>query len=144
MSGWREDCAVSLMPIPHRDLQTVSRARLRDAQALLKARRFDGAFYLCGYAVEIALKARICRTLKWSGFPQTRQEFEGFGSIKTHDLEVLLRFSGIEDRIKRKHLSEWSLVLDWNPEKRYQSIGQATEQQATEMLKAAKRLLEVI
>ncbi len=132
------------MPIPLKELRTISRARLRDAQALLKAKRFDGAFYLCGYAVEIALKARISQTLRWPGFPQNSKEFEGVQSVKTHDLEVLLRFSGIGDRIKRKHLSEWSLVLDWNPEKRYQSIGQATEQQATEMLKAAKRLLEVI
>jgi HEPN domain-containing protein len=132
------------MPIATKDLRAISRARLRDAQVLLKSERFDGAFYLCGYAVEIALKARICKTLKWSGFPQTRHEFEGIQSVKTHDLEILLRFSGIEDRIKRKHLSEWSLVLDWNPEKRYQSIGQSTEQQATEMLTSAKRLLKLI
>ena len=89
-------------------------------------------------------KARICRTLKWSGFPQTGQEFQGLQSVKTHDLEVLLRFSGIEDRVKRKHLSEWSVVLDWNPEKRYQSIGQSTQQQATDMLTCAKRLLAII
>jgi hypothetical protein len=37
----------------------------------LKAERFDGAFYLSGYAVELALKARICRTLKWRATPST-------------------------------------------------------------------------
>ena len=126
------------------DLRDIAKARLRDAQVLLRARRFDGAFYLCGYSVELALKSRICRTLKWSGFPQTGQEFHGLQSIKTHDLEVLLRFSGIEERVKRKHMSEWSVVLDWNPEKRYQSIGQSTQQQATDMLTCAKRLLAVI
>lgn len=96
------------------DLRAIAKARLRDAQVLLRAKRFDGAFYLCGYSVELALKSRICRTLKWSGFPQTGQEFSGLQSVKSHDLEVLLRFSGIEDRIKRKCLSEWSVVLDWN------------------------------
>ena len=126
------------------DLRAIAKARLRDAQVLLRARRFDGAFYLCGYSVEVALKSRICRTLKWGGFPQTRQEFEGLQSVKTHDLEILLRFSGIEDRIKQKYMSEWSKVLDWNPEKRYQSIGQSTQQQATDMLTCAKRLLAVI
>ena len=126
------------------DLRAIAKARLRDAQVLLRARRFDGAFYLCGYSVEVALKARICRTLKWSGFPETGQDFKGLQSIRTHDLEILLRFSGIEDRIKRKHMSEWSVVLDWNPEKRYQSIGQSTQQQATDMLTCAKRLLAVI
>ena len=123
------------------DLRGIAKARLRDAQVLLRAKRFDGAFYLCGYSVELALKARICRTLKWSGFPQTGHEFQGLQSVKTHDLEVLLRFSGIESRIKRKYLSEWSVVLDWNPEKRYQSIGQSTQQQATDMLTCTKRLL---
>ncbi len=132
------------MSIPTEDLREISKARLRDAQVLLRAGRYDGAFYLCGYSVELALKARICRTLRWVGFPQNRQEFEGVLSVKTHDLEVLLRFSGIGDRIKRKQLSEWSVVLDWNPEKRYQSVGQSTEQQATDMLTSAKRLLKVI
>lgn len=132
------------MAIPIKDLRTIAKARLRDADVLLKAGRFDGAFYLCGYALELGLKSRICKTLKWAGFPQTRQEFERYQSVKTHDLEVLLRFSGIEERIKRKYLSEWSVVLVWNPEKRYQSIGQSTAQQATDMLTAAKRLLKVL
>jgi HEPN domain-containing protein len=125
-------------------LRSIAKARLRDADVLLRAKRFDGAFYLCGYAVELALKSRICRTLGWSSFPETKSEFEGLQSIKTHDLERLLRFSGIEERIRRKYLSEWSEVVNWNPEKRYQAIGQSTPQQATDMLTSAKRLLAVI
>lgn len=58
------------------DLQKLARARLKDAKSLLSAKRFDGAIYIGGYVVEIALKARICRTLKWSEFPETRKEFE--------------------------------------------------------------------
>src|SRR6266849_9752806 len=92
---------------------------LRDAQVLLRAKRFDGAFYLCGYAIELALKARICRTLKWSGFPESAQDFKGLQSVKTHDLGVLLRFSGIEDRVKEKYASEWLVAIRWNPEDRY-------------------------
>src|SRR2546421_11187878 len=119
--------------IATKDLKSTARARLRDAEVLLKAKRFDGAFYLCGYSVELALKAKICRTLKWHGFPETNKEFEGLLSIKTHDLEILLRLSGVEDRIKTKYFAEWSQVLDWNPQKRYQSSGQTTAQQATDM-----------
>ncbi|MBI4471948.1 MAG: HEPN domain-containing protein [Acidobacteria bacterium] len=126
------------------DLKSTARARLRDAEVLLKAKRFDGAFYLCGYAVELALKARICRTLKWPGFPETNKEFEGLQSIKTHDLEILLRFSGVEDRVKTKYFAEWSQVLDWNSQKRYQSSGQTTSQQATDMVTCAKRLLTAL
>src|SRR5213594_478763 len=102
--------------IPTKDLRAIARARLRDAQALLRAKRFDGAFYICGYAVELALKARICRTLKWLGFPEDGKEFKGLLSMKTHDLETLLTLSGIRDRIIEKHVDDWSLALRWNPE----------------------------
>src|SRR5437867_10955585 len=116
--------------IPTKDLRAIARARLRDAQVLLRAKRFDGAFYLCGYAIELALKARICRTLKWPGFPESAHDFKGMQSVKTHDLEVLLRFSGVEDRVRAKHLPEWSEVTRWNPERRYQAIGVSTAQEA--------------
>jgi hypothetical protein len=89
----------------------------------------------------MALKARICRTLKWTGFPETTAEFKGLQSIKTHDLEILLRLFGVEGRIKTKLTAEWSIVLDWDPEKRYQTTGQFTEQQANAMISAATKLL---
>src|SRR5438132_7002022 len=120
-------------------LKSISRARLRDAKVLLSAKRYDGAVYLCGYAVELALKARICQTLRWAGFPEAQQEFKGFQSVKTHDLEILLRFSGIEPRIKEKYLVPWSVVLDWDPEKRYQRTGLATAQEANNMISSAAK-----
>ena len=58
------------------ELDNIARARIEDARALLTAGRFDGATYLCGYAVEVALKARICRTLNWTEFPNTGSEFQ--------------------------------------------------------------------
>jgi hypothetical protein len=102
------------------------------------------AFYLCGYAVELTLKARICRTLGWPGFPESAQDFKGLQSVRTHDLEVLLRFSGVEARVRAKHLADWSVALEWNPEKRYQVIGQSTAPQAAAMVNCVKRLLEVL
>ena len=130
--------------IDTKDLRTIARARFRDAQVLFASKRFDGAFYLCGYAVELALKARICRTLRWPGFPESGQDFKGLQSVKTHDLEVLLRFSGVEGKVRAKHMAEWSKVLDWNPDKRYQSIGLSTSQQAADMIASTKKLLEVL
>ena len=130
--------------ISTKDLRAIARARLRDAQVLLRAKRFDGAWYLSGYAIELALKARICRTLKWPGFPESAQDFKGLQSVKTHDLEVLLRFSGVEDRVKAKRMAEWFVVLDWNPEKRYQANRLSTAQEAAYMLECVERLLEVL
>jgi hypothetical protein len=74
--------------ISTQDLRRIARARLQDAQVLLTGQRFDGALHLSGYAVELALKARICRTFKWREFPQSGREFEDFKSLRTHDLEI--------------------------------------------------------
>jgi len=65
-------------------------------------------------------------------------------SVKTHDLEILLRLSGVEGRIKTKHLAEWSVILDWDPEKRYHPTGQFNEQQARDIVTAATKLLSVL
>jgi hypothetical protein len=54
----------------------------------------DVAAYLCGYSIEMALKARICQTIGWAGYPETGAEFREYGSFKTHKLDVLLHLSG--------------------------------------------------
>ena len=77
--------------IPVTEFDKIARARLDDAKTLFAAARFDGATYLCGYAVEVALKARICRTLNWPEFPSTGSEFQAYRSFQTHELDVLLR-----------------------------------------------------
>lgn len=123
------------------DLRDIAQARLDDADALLQAGRFDGSVYVCGYAVEIALKARICDCLKWQGYPGTNAEFKGYISFRTHDLEVLLHLSGAETPIKELFLLEWSIVLKWDPDVRYRAIGSASSQTASAMLAAAHTLL---
>jgi hypothetical protein len=125
-------------------LRAISEARLQDAIVLLENDRIDGAAYLCGYAVELALKARICITLNWEGFPQTRSEFEDYSSFRTHKLDVLLRLSGQEKRIKAEQLDEWSSVLPWNPEGRYQAVGHSERADIEVMLASVILLLEVL
>ena len=130
--------------LARQDLLKIARARLKDAEALVAAGQFDGAVYLCGYAVEIALKARICRQLKWGGFPQSNREFDGLQSFKTHDFKVLIKFTGIEERIRQSFLKEWTSVLDWAPEFRYAQIGSVTSQDAEDMIEAVRLLLGAI
>ena len=76
------------------ELDNIARARIEDAKALLTAGRFDGATYLCGYAVEIALKARICRTLNWTEFPSTGSEFQAYRSFQTPNSTSCCAFQG--------------------------------------------------
>jgi HEPN domain-containing protein len=124
-----------------RKMRVTARARLNDAIALLRARRYDGAVYVCGYAVEIALKARICKHLKWPGYPESSREFQSFQSFKTHNFDTLLALTGIELIVRSKHLVEWSTVTEWEPELRYREAGTATQQDAELMIDAARTLL---
>ena len=126
------------------ELDNIARARIEDAKALLVAGRFDGATYLCGYAVELALKSRICRTLNWPDFPSTGGEFEPYRSFQTHDLNVLLRLSGQEVRIKRNHFALWNAVAAWKVESRYNVAGTAGQRRATTMIQAAEALVVIL
>ena len=126
------------------ELRKIARARFADAKALFQSGRYDGAVYLCGYAVELALKARICRTLKWSGFPESRKEFEGLQSFRVHDLEILLHLSGIAPRVRTQHMVSWSVVAKWDPESRHNRVGTANRSDAQLMINETKPLLEIL
>lgn len=119
------------------DLSRIARARLDDADALVNAGRHDGAVYVCGYAIELGLKARICRTLHWTEY-KTQRDYQSF---KTHDLNVLLSLSGVEEKVKGSHFAEWSVVVGWRPEARYEPIGSVSEDKARSMIKSAKAVL---
>lgn len=124
-----------------KEIKKIAKARLKDAEVLVDSRRYDGAIYICGYAVELGLKARICKTLKWPGFPSTKNEFKDYRSFKTHNLDVLLHLTGIESKIKTELLAEWSAVAAWDPESRYNPIGNASPSDAQLMLSSASSLL---
>lgn len=126
------------------ELDSIARARIEDAKALLAAGRFDGATYLCGYAVEVALKARICRVLNWAEFPSTGGEFQAYRSFQTHDLDVLLRLSGQEERIRLNHFPLWNAVAVWKAESRYNVVGSAQQADVIAMIRATEELLAVL
>ncbi|UCC96727.1 MAG: HEPN domain-containing protein [Phycisphaerales bacterium] len=126
------------------ELKEIAQARIEDGEVLLHSERYDGAIYLCGYAVEIALKGRICETLGWDGYPSTRKEFANYQTFRTHNLDVLLRLSGSEHKVRTEHLAEWSAVAEWDPEIRYKPIGSATKKGAELMIESSKKLLSVL
>jgi HEPN domain-containing protein len=130
--------------ITRAELRKIARARLEDAEVLARAGRYDGAIYLCGYVVEIVLKARICKTLSWSGYPSMAGEFQNYRTFQTHNLDVLLHLAGVERKVKTTLFAEWSAVATWDPEVRYKPIGSATKQDAELMIAAAQRLLRAL
>ncbi len=127
--------------ISTKDIKNIAKARLKDAEVLAASRRFEGAIYLCGYAVELGLKARVCKTLKWPGFPGSTKEFQGYQSFKTHNLDILLHLTGIEDKIKTKLLADWSVVAAWDPESRYNPLGNVSVSDVQQMISSTKSLL---
>jgi hypothetical protein len=127
-----------------KDLRDIAQARLKDSEVLCEAKRYDGAAYLCGYVVELALKAKICDTLKWKGFPETKGEFENYRSFRTHSLDVLLSLTGVEQEVKTKFLAEWSIAAKWDPEVRYKAIGTAKQADANLMIQSTRALLGIL
>lgn len=131
--------------IPLTDMWSLVDARLADARVLVSNGRFAGAVYLCGYAVELGLKGRICRTLGWPEWPDTGSEFGGLKSLKTHDLVTLLRVSGVEIQIKADAAlsAAWSIAAEWDPEVRYRVPDKdASRSDAELMIDVSKVLLE--
>lgn len=129
------------------DIRHMAKNRLEDSEILYRAMRYDGSYYLCGYVVELGLKYRICRTLDWDAYFETNKEFKpkdttGYNSFKTHNLDVLLKLSGVEKNIRTNFITEWSIVRLWNSEKRYQPVGTIKPIDAKIILKSSKILLK--
>jgi HEPN domain-containing protein len=117
------------------ELQRLARDRLRDAKALLAARRWSAAYYLAGYAVECALKACIARLTKPEEFPdKTFAE-----KCWTHDLERLAFLAGIKDDRDAASAADpdlganWKTVRAWTEASRYERRSKA---QALRLFKA--------
>lgn len=104
-----------------------------------KEGRLDGAFYICGYAIELALKFRICKTLDWDEYPISGKGADRHKSFKTHKFEDLLHYSGAEKQ-KNTFIAEWSIVMKWDTEIRYSSNKQ-TSQDVKLMIDATENIL---
>lgn len=111
--------------------------RLKDADALFSKQRFDAAYYMCGYAIELSLKLKICKIFNFDlGFPESQEDIKKYleihksdiqlcntipeiRQIKNHDLNKLLSFSGVEYLVKKNFLYEWETIIDWSHQIRY-------------------------
>lgn len=118
------------------DLQTLADLRVGDAKVLVDAGRFSAAYYLLGYAVECALKACVTKQIKEHDFPDKQLVLDSY----THNLEQLLRISGVKAqfdlRIKADKSFEvnWTTVKDWTEAARYDN--DVPENRARDLLNA--------
>jgi hypothetical protein len=107
--------------VTRKELQSLSRIRLREARALAKLGMSDGAYYLAGYCVECALKACIARATQRHELPDKKK----VDASHTHSLRELLKVAGLakasdqegqRDAIFRDN---WDTIFVWSERSRY-------------------------
>jgi hypothetical protein len=127
------------------EIKQLAQERLEDALILLANRRFDGAFYLAGYSVELTLKAKICKHLDIDNLFAT-SNMEGVGEIrrvaKVHDFAILFNLCGLGNQLKnamsldRQFKNNCSLLFQsdgWNESVRYKT-GHKTPSDVTRVI----------
>ena len=103
------------------DLQKLAQVRLDDALLLLQAGRSSSAYYLAGYAIELALKGCISKLIQPEMIPD-----KGFiNAIYTHRLDSLLGTAGLLPQFNADCKADpqlaayWAIATKWNEESRY-------------------------
>ena len=113
------------------DFQQLAEDHLRHAKALLDAQLYSGAYYICGYVVECALKACICKKTNQFDFHPSP---EASRAAWSHDFEKLIRAADLESEINaareldRALDVKWESVENWSPHSRYEPHGQPEAQ----------------
>lgn len=123
-----------------RQLQILAKERLSDAKALLGRKRWSGAYYLSGYAVECGLKACLLKYIGESeavfGDPAYLRRL---AECWTHDLVKLLSLAGLDADFGAARQANpmlaayWGITKDWKETSRYEL---KTETQAKELYEA--------
>jgi hypothetical protein len=87
------------------DLSIAWQDRPADAQVLMAAKRYAGAISSGIYALEILLKARICRLLDLQQLPS---------AFKTHDTEGLATVTGLRTRLDDANFKQSLVGKSWS------------------------------
>jgi len=121
------------------ELKKLAKTRLLEAKALFDKGLYDGACYLAGYVIELALKARVCRILDMTDYPESGDMSRLF---KTHKYDDLVKLSGLERKFEEAKklnsvlFTNWSLVTVRSEEFRYRPVGTNSKKRAQEIINA--------
>ena len=103
------------------DLEALAETRLEDSILLLSAGRASSAYYLAGYAVELALRACIAKSFQPNAIPDKAFVNE----IYQHSLEKLLSVAGLlqdfnaESKANPSLAAAWGIASKWKETSRY-------------------------
>ncbi len=123
------------------ELQELALLRLQEAETLYAAGLYDGSAYLCGYVVELALKARICAAFGVTDYPEKGSRLRE--ALKSHILDDLGLLAGMAHELTSSRpvlLANWSLVNEWRPEWRYEPKGSYDRAGAEKLLDAVRTM----
>ena len=116
----------------------LSDVRIAEAQALISAGLWAGAYYLAGYAVECKLKALVVKKVdNESGIIFREQRFQS--DVWTHNFADLLKSLGLleklkQDKKKNSRLENyWNIASNWDEATRF---GFPDETQARNLVEA--------
>jgi HEPN domain-containing protein len=104
------------------DLRAMAQAKLDDATILLYHGRFSNAYYLAGYAVELAIKACIAAQISAETIPD--KDF--IRKMYSHVFPELIGLAGLAAEFKRQKdanpafAANWAIVSEWSPDARYE------------------------
>lgn len=105
------------------ELQQLCEERIDDARVLLTAKRWPGAYYVAGYALECALKSCVLAYVDRTGIIFEDKKYAQ--KCWTHDIEELVRQAGLaveRDKAAGANLNlgqHWLTAKDWSESCRY-------------------------
>lgn len=124
-----------------KQLQSLSKERVKDAKALLGRKRWAATYYLAGYAVECGLKACVLKFVEDTGLI-----FGQKGGLKrledcwTHDLEKLVGIADLKQKLQEaiqasaKFDEYWAVVTGWSEVSRYEAKDEQAARQLVEAI----------
>jgi HEPN domain-containing protein len=120
--------------VKRNDLRALATLRLREARLLLDHKHWDGAYYLAGYVVELALKACIAKRTERFDFPDKDHANKSW----SHDWHKLLTAAALEKALREEERdgffsSNWKIVQSWEVDSRYDRHG---EREARDLIAA--------
>jgi hypothetical protein len=104
------------------ELENIAAIRIKEAEILLTAEYYQGAYYLAGYALECTLKACIAKQVKEFDFPNKQLANDCY----THNLTKLLITAGlkqelaVQERQDQEFKLNWAVVNKWSEESRHE------------------------
>lgn len=127
---------MSTPAITRADFQQLADVRIKEAESLLALGLWDGAYYLAGYAVEMALKACIIKKLMATdAFPEKKFSIDCW----THAIGKLLELAGLKAAWNTATTTDatlsgnWGIANEWSEQTRYSRF---TESEARELYSA--------